>query len=234
MAKRHTKGIDIHHPNMVKTVFIMTSLGILALLILIVKYTSFKSEPEAAVRKKDTFTKSLTKNLSVYSTWDNACLKYFNQNYPNYHVHYAQGGDVFAIGLTDTCGNFASFFHEGYLPNDTGGMEDVRCCVNLNYIYTANDLRCGGQVNLSLRCKPNCNQPYGNDLGNQYSYTMINTSSFNTICDTANPNTSALSLGDINQGAGNCCLMPLTPTPTTAPQNSPQTCINYFFGTYCY
>lgn len=47
-SRRSGQGIDIHHPKMVKTVFILTSLAILAFLALIVKTTSFKSEPKAA------------------------------------------------------------------------------------------------------------------------------------------------------------------------------------------
>ncbi|MBI5126921.1 hypothetical protein HZA76_00495 [Candidatus Roizmanbacteria bacterium] len=48
MAKRSSRNLDIHHPKMVKTVFILTSLAILAFLALIVKTTSFKSEPKAS------------------------------------------------------------------------------------------------------------------------------------------------------------------------------------------
>lgn len=52
MAKKSSgKGIDIHSPSMVKTVFILTSLAILSLLILVVKTTSFKSEPKASETK---------------------------------------------------------------------------------------------------------------------------------------------------------------------------------------
>lgn len=70
MAK--TKGIDIHHPNMVKTVFIMTSLAILAFLALIVKTTSFPSIPQAGgACEKVLKTKSLgeiTKNCKPASS----------------------------------------------------------------------------------------------------------------------------------------------------------------------
>ncbi len=48
MAKRSRRNVDIHHPNMVKTIFVLTSLAIVGFLVLIVKTTSFKSEPQAA------------------------------------------------------------------------------------------------------------------------------------------------------------------------------------------
>lgn len=62
MAKRLNKGIDIHHPNMVKTVFILVSIAVVCFLVIVVKYTSFKSEPRASENKiiaETTFLKCL-------------------------------------------------------------------------------------------------------------------------------------------------------------------------------
>ncbi len=71
MAKRSRRDIDIHHPNMVKTIFILTSLAIVAFLVLVVKYTSFKSEPKAAGQTQQVKYKVNRDNKICTSTFSN-------------------------------------------------------------------------------------------------------------------------------------------------------------------
>jgi hypothetical protein len=198
MAKKSRKNFDIHHPDMVKMVFILVSLAIVAFLVLVVKYTSFKSEPKAAPPK------TLPKNIGqkpkalasvVLNTLiKRACIKKFNQNsyytvgeldvfgYPNPDITYQNSGDC-KNGVTYYKGMVSvGQFYTGWKKYWYGLWYDtaVSCCSTSSDFKKKSDKYCSN-VQLydskaqpigtrDMKCKLNC----GDTEDSEYNVAAYN------------------------------------------------------------
>lgn len=217
MAKK--KGIDIHHPNMIKTVFIMTSLAILAFLALIVKTTSFKSEPKAAQRTLS--RASLIKKF--YEVTAAQCATKYK---------YSSGSYFTLVNEDRSCPSHT--FNVGRLWNDIkqwqwyGNWKDLnfltnkylKCCVNMAGYISESDQYCSSMQiydsnknplgTKDMKCKPNCAYSSITDKNNEYkinSYYFIPTGS-NTIKQITNSicTTAEMKYGEYKRNyTGTCC-----------------------------
>lgn len=224
MAKRSKQGIDIHHPNMVRTVFVLTSLAILALLILIVKTTSFTSEPKAkavkpavvnsALLRNKNNIKSLSQLLSL-STVD--CANKFGMTANDYIAttpFIAGPSDRIKIGQV---WNFSNLFDVSWINCYVYDSKYVAYYDNYcssSDVYDAAGTYLGHK---DLKCKSSCLSASNSDPSNTYQ-TLMYVKNYGAQVASVNIqipmpqnviksscNVAVLGFGSWNVKTGNCC-----------------------------
>jgi hypothetical protein len=184
-SRRVSRKIDIHSPDMVKTIFILGSMAILAFLVMVVKYTSFTSEPKAA---KPTLTKagynkllSATKgDCSIKSGFDVDAISLVGEEY-KCASHMFDAGKVW--------NKLSEWSYYGDWKNlNMVTNKYVRCCVDMAGFVSKSDKFCSSiQIydqnrnplgTKDMKCKPTCQGSSITDKSNEYrnnSYYFIPT-----------------------------------------------------------
>jgi len=203
MAKKLKKDTDIHHSKMVKTIFIVVSIAIVCFLVVIVKYTSFKSEPRAAGRISVLTTSKLAqferqlKQRANYQDAQSKCVSKFSSKgyFSNYFSGSYDSSKIYpkiGLNLTSSCLPGSSYFATAWDPK----LVSADRWLSWNKQLFPDDWR------IFTKC---CvYDSYFSELGDKY----CSSHNYNVVSGTINPNARYMVL-NVNNKPTNTILLDL-------------------------